>query len=81
MPALSPERLQAPVVEDEEIDGAQALETRRGAAVAMGEGELVEEFRDPDYRTERLSRQALWPSAQASQLLPTPVGPVMTRLS
>lgn len=50
VPALSPERLQAPVVEDEEIDGAQALETTRGAAVAMGEGEgeLVEEFRDPD---------------------------------
>jgi hypothetical protein len=48
VPALSPERLQAPVVEDEEIDGAQALETTRGAAVAMGKGELVKEFRDPD---------------------------------
>ena len=28
-----------------------------------------------------MSRQALWPSAQASQLLPTPVGPHRIRLS
>src|SRR5438477_5960853 len=29
--------------------------------------------------TDRLSRQALWPSAQAIQLLPTPVGPMISK--
>src|ERR1700681_1449720 len=33
------------------------------------------------YWTERLSRQALWPRAQAIQLLPSPVAPVMSRFS
>ena len=32
-------------------------------------------------RTERLSRQALWPIAQANQLLPMPVGPMMAKFS
>ena len=35
-----------------------------------------------DYRCPGLiSRQALWPMAQASQLLPTPVSPVIRRFS
>lgn len=48
MTGLRPERFEAPVVEDEQLDGAEALEAARDGAVAVGERQLVEELGDPD---------------------------------
>ena len=64
------ERLRAPVIEDEEIGADQHAEQAREATVAARQGEILEEPRRTRCRARRLpSRQALWPSAQASQLL------------
>ncbi len=42
------ERAQPPVIQDQELDGAQRLEAAAGAAVAVGQGEFVEQLGDAD---------------------------------
>jgi hypothetical protein len=42
--ALGGERLQAPVVEDQELDGAEAFDAPCERAVAVGQGEFVEQL-------------------------------------
>ena len=71
------ERLRAPVIKNEQIERGRELRSSRAiSAVAAREGEGVEEPRHAMIlRPSESSRQALWPSAQASQLLPTPVEP------
>ena len=44
MPGLGVEGFEAPVVEDQQLDGRQALEAASEAAVAVSEGQLVEQL-------------------------------------
>jgi hypothetical protein len=44
VPGLGVQGFQAPVVEDEQVDGAEGLDPARGAAVAVGQGEVVEQL-------------------------------------
>ena len=48
MSGLGVQRFQAPVVQDQQLHGGQALEAAPDAAVAMRKGELVEELGDTD---------------------------------
>jgi hypothetical protein len=48
MPGPGVQRFKPPVIEDQQVDGAEACEASRQTAVAMGDGQLVEQFRDPD---------------------------------
>src|SRR5438552_10865928 len=76
------EGLETPVVEDEQLYAAERALDAGIAAIAAGEREVGEELGNALVeRTERLSRQALWPRADESQLLPTPVGPHRIRFS
>ena len=75
------ERFEAPIVENEELDAAEGALEPGVATIPAGERQAGNSLGTRWYRTERSSRQALCPSAQASQLFPTPVGPVITRLS
>ena len=73
------ERFRSPVVEDEEIDALQRRDQARQTAFAARLGEIGKQAGCSLVGTENPSRQALLPSAQASQDLPVPVGPTMTR--
>ncbi len=72
------ERLEAEVVEDQEIGAAESLDETPMVPVAPRERDVFAELRPT---TERLSRRAFWPMAQASQLLPVRLGPTRARLS
>ena len=52
MPGLGVEGLKSPVIEDQQLDRGQALEARCEAAVAVGQGQVVEELggADVEYR-------------------------------
>jgi hypothetical protein len=75
------EGLEAEVVEDEEIGAAEGFDEARMSPVASGEHEVAAMLRPVMIEDGAMSRQALWPMAQASQLLPTPAGPTRARLS
>src|SRR5271165_7117631 len=75
------ERLQPPIVEDQEIGAAETAHEAGMTAIAPRERQLLEQPRDALVENRRLSRQALWPRADANQLFPTPVGPISARLS
>ena len=75
------ERLEAEVVENEEIGAAEGFYEARMTPVASCERQVLAQLGPAMIETERLSRQAFWPMAQASQLLPTPDGPTRARLS
>ncbi len=76
------ERLEAPVVKDEQIDTAQRTQQTRVAAVAARQGQITEQPRDALIKHGAIvARQALFPSAEAGQLLPTPDGPQIKRLA
>ena len=79
MTLLRPERLEPPIIEDKEFDAAEGAHQTRVSPVAAGEREIAEHPGDALIEHRAMSRQALWPSAQASQLLPTPAGPSMIR--
>ena len=78
VPGSGVERLQAPIVQDKKVGAAEGAHEarmhRRHAPGPLSEsrGTLVED--------RLLSRQALLPSAEANQLLPTPVGPTRAKL-
>src|SRR3954453_4936969 len=77
----SVEGIKTPIVQDEELSAIEAAHDAGIASVAAGEREIDEQLWDALIKHHRLSRQAFWPRAQASQLLPTPVGPHRIRLS
>jgi hypothetical protein len=72
---------EAEVVENEQIGAAERFDEARVASVASRERGVFAQLWPAMIETERLSRQAFWPMAQASQLLPTPDGPTKARLS
>ena len=57
------ERLKTPVVEDQQLDAGEGAQQAGIAAVAAGQSKIGKELGDALVGTERLSRQALWPSA------------------
>src|SRR6202161_4310676 len=71
------ERRQAPVVQDQELDAGETFEQASIAAVAAGARQRLEQARKPMVYHASAVPQAFWPRAQAIQLLPTPVGPVI----
>jgi len=75
------ERLESPVVKDEQLHAAERALDAGIATVAAGEREIGEQLGNALVEDGGLSRHALWPSAEASQLLPTPVGPHRIKFS
>ena len=76
------EGFEAPIVENEKIDARERFEKPGVTAVAAGQRQFGEQFRDALIKGLTGCRgRPLWPSAQASQDLPMPVGPQMVRLS
>src|SRR5258707_280386 len=74
------ERLWPPVIKNEQIETSDSAQHLGVTAIGAAECEGGEETRHARYATAKSSRQALLPRAQASQLLPTPHGPVTRRL-
>src|SRR5258708_8108696 len=75
------ENRKAPVVEDQELKAADGFEQAAISASPRARASASNRRGTRWYWTERLSRQALWPRAQAIQLLPSPVAPVMSSFS
>ena len=48
VPGLGIEGFEAPVVDDEQLDGAEGLDASGGAAVAVAEGEIIEQLGGAD---------------------------------
>ena len=79
-PLLGGERGKAPVVEDQQLGARQTLEEPCIAPITAGERERIEQPGQAMVEDRASSsRQALWPSARAIQLLPTPVGPMTSK--
>lgn len=75
------ERVEAPVVEDEQIDAAKRPQQTGVAAVVACQSKTGEQPGCALIERRALSRQGLLPSAEASQLLPTSEGPQIKRLT
>ena len=76
---LRPERLETPIVEHQELDAGEGAHQTRVATVAARQRKIAEHTRDALIEHRAVVATALWPRAQASQLLPTPAGPSMIR--
>jgi hypothetical protein len=75
------ERLEAEVVENEEIGAAEGFYEARMTPVASCERQVLAQLRPAMIEDGAIVAAAFWPMAQASQLLPTPDGPTRARLS
>src|ERR1700733_3179124 len=75
------ERFGSPVVQDEQLDARQGPQEPGVARIPMGDGQIGEEPGHAGVEDGHMfSRQALWPRAQANQLLPKPDAPVTSKL-
>ena len=75
------DRSDGEVVEDQQVDARQLRQAPTEAAVAVGDAQFLEQARGAhvEHREAATARPAA-PSAQASQVLPTPVAPVIRTL-
>jgi hypothetical protein len=65
----------------EQLHAAERAQQAGVAAIPAVEREVGEEFGDALVQDGAVVATGLWPSAHASQLLPTPVGPHRLKLS
>ena len=70
-----------PVVKDQELVAREGRKQARVPTVTPCKRERIEQPRQAAVEDGATSRHALWPSAQASQLLPSPVLPTIIRFS
>ena len=73
------ELLGSPIVEDEQVHLGQAAQHLGVAAVTARQGEGGKQPGGTVVGDGEILPAELWPRAQASQLLPTPVGPVSSK--
>lgn len=72
---------ETPIVEDEQLYAAARPQQVDVTTIAAGEREVGEELGNALVEDGAVVTTALWPSAQASQLFPTPVGPHRIKFS
>ena len=75
------ERFKPPIIEDKQLHTADCPQEACITTIAARECKIGEQLGNALVENDRLSRQALWPRADASQLLPIPVGPHRIKFS
>lgn len=77
---IAVERFKPPIVEDKEIDPGEAFHARGDAAVTLGQGQVIDQARQPSVEHRAIVTASLVADG-AGQLFPTPAGPMMAKLS
>jgi len=77
-PLVERERGQAPVVQDQELDARQHLEQAAVASITACEQQGIEQALHAVVKDRAVVAAGMWPSAQATKLLPTPACPMIS---
>src|SRR6516165_11041570 len=79
MALFRPQRLETPIVENQELDTAEGAHQTRVAAVAAGQGEIAEQARYALIEDRAIIAACLVTEGASQPALPTPAGPSMIR--